>query len=50
MRIRRLLGSDEAVVTIDGGDRREERRKKQEMFRNDPTVRILVATDAAGRA
>lgn len=48
MRIRGLLGSDEAVVTIDGGDRREERRKKQEMFRNDPTVRILVATDAAG--
>jgi len=47
-RIRGLLGSDEAVVTIDGSDRREERRKKQEMFRNDPTVRILVATDAAG--
>ena len=48
MRIQGLLGSDEAVVTIDGGDRREERRKKQEMFRNDPAVRILVATDAAG--
>jgi len=47
-RIRGLLGSDEAVVTIDGSDRREERRKKQEMFRNDSTVRILVATDAAG--
>ncbi|WP_298666216.1 helicase-related protein [uncultured Methanofollis sp.] len=47
-RIRGLLGSEEAVVTIDGGDRREERRKKQEMFRSDPTVRILVATDAAG--
>lgn len=47
-RIRGLLGSEEAVVTIDGSDRREERRKKQEMFRNDPTVRILIATDAAG--
>jgi len=47
-RIRGLLGSEEAVVTIDGGDRREERRKKQEMFRSDPAVRILVATDAAG--
>ena len=46
--IRGLLGSYEAVVTIDGGDRREERRKKQEMFRNDPDVRILIATDAAG--
>ena len=47
-RIRGLLGSEEAVVTIDGSDRREERRKKQEMFRSDPMVRILVATDAAG--
>ncbi|RXE56040.1 RNA helicase [Methanoculleus taiwanensis] len=47
-RIRGLLGSEEAVATIDGSDRREERRKKQEMFRSDPAVRILVATDAAG--
>ncbi len=47
-RIRGLLGADEAVVTIDGSDRREERRKKQEMFRSDPAVRVLVATDAAG--
>jgi len=47
-RIRGVLGSEEAVVTIDGSDRREERRKKQEKFRNDPVVRILVATDAAG--
>lgn len=47
-RIRGLLGSEEAVVSIDGSDRREERRKKQEMFRSDPVVRILVATDAAG--
>jgi len=47
-RIRGLLGSEEAVGTIDGSDRREERRKKQEMFRSDPAVRILVATDAAG--
>jgi superfamily II DNA or RNA helicase len=47
-RIRGLLGSEEAVVTIDGSDRRDERRKKQEMFRSDPMVRILVATDAAG--
>ena len=26
----------------------EERRKVQELFRNDPTARVLVATDAAG--
>lgn len=47
-RIRSLLGSDDAVVTIDGSDRREERRKKQELFKTDHDVRVLVATDAAG--
>lgn len=47
-RIRDLLGSPDAVVTVDGSDRREERRKKQERFRNDPDVRVMVATDAAG--
>jgi superfamily II DNA or RNA helicase len=48
VKIRGLLGSDEAVVTIHGGIRREERRKVQELFRNDPATRVLVATDAAG--
>ena len=52
VQIRGLLGvtnsSEEAVVTIHGGVKREERRKVQEMFRNDPTVRVLIATDAAG--
>lgn len=33
---------------IHGGVKREERRKVQELFRNDPTVRVLLATDAAG--
>ena len=33
---------------IHGGVKREERRKVQELFRNDPTARVLVATDAAG--
>lgn len=47
-RIRGLLGSEEAVVTIHGGVNRDDRRKVQELFRNDPTVRVLVATDAAG--
>ena len=47
-RIRGLLGNLEAVVTIHGGTKRQDRRKIQEQFRNDPTVRILVATDAAG--
>ena len=47
-KIRGLIGSEEAVVMIHGGVKREERRKVQELFRNDPAVRVLVATDAAG--
>ena len=47
-RIRGLVGSEEAVVTIHGGVKREERRGVQESFRNIAEVRILVATDAAG--
>jgi len=47
-KIRTLLGRDEAVVTISGGMGREERRRIQESFTQDPTVQILVATDAAG--
>lgn len=48
VKIRGLIGSEEAVVMIHGGVKREERRKVQELFRNDPTVRVLIATDAAG--
>ncbi len=48
VKIRGLLGNEEAVAIIHGGVKREERRKVQELFRNDPAVRILVATDAAG--
>lgn len=48
VKIRGLLGSEEAVVLIHGGVRREDRRKAQELFRNDPDTRILLATDAAG--
>lgn len=48
MKIRGLVGSEEAVVMIHGGVKREERRKVQELFRNDPTARVLLATDAAG--
>lgn len=47
-KIRTLFGSDEAVVTIHGGMLRDERRKVEEMFRQDKNVRILIATDAAG--
>lgn len=47
-RIRTLLGRPEAVVVIDGAMGREERRKVQEAFTQDPGVHVLVATDAAG--
>ncbi|MDE0268162.1 MAG: helicase-related protein [Acidimicrobiaceae bacterium] len=47
-RIAAELGSSEAVVVIHGGVRRHERRAIQDRFRVDPTVRVLVATDAAG--
>lgn len=51
VKIRGLLGNvgnEESVVMIHGGIKREERRKVQELFRNDPVVRVLIATDAAG--
>jgi superfamily II DNA or RNA helicase len=47
-KIRSLLGNEDAVVTIHGGMLRDERRKAEELFRQDREVRILVATDAAG--
>ena len=47
-RVSTLLGRTDAVVTIHGGMGREERLKSQEAFRHDPTVQILLATDAAG--
>ena len=47
-RIRSLLGRPEAVITIHGGTNRDDRRKAQEQFRNDPDVLVLIATDAAG--
>lgn len=46
--IRATLGRHEAVVTIHGGVRRDDRRAVQEAFREDPEVAVLVATDAAG--
>jgi Lhr-like helicase len=41
VKIRGLIGSEEAVVMIHGGVKREDRRKVQELFRNDPTARVL---------
>lgn len=47
-RIAGVLGTPEPIVTIDGGTKRDDRRKVQELFRSDPEVRVLIATDAAG--
>jgi len=47
-KIRSLLGSADSVVTIHGGMLREERRKVEQLFKQDVGVRILIATDAAG--
>lgn len=47
-RITRFLGRKDSVVIIHGGIGREERLKVQESFKHDPTVQVLLATDAAG--
>lgn len=47
-RISGVLGNANTIVTIHGGTHRDERRKRQALFRSDPEVRILIATDAAG--
>ncbi|MGI9032603.1 MAG: helicase-related protein [Acidimicrobiales bacterium] len=47
-RLRSFLGRTEAVVTIHGGIRREERRRIQDTFTQDRDCLVLVATDAAG--
>jgi superfamily II DNA or RNA helicase len=43
-----VLGNADAIVTIHGGTHSDERRRLQALFRSDPDVRVLVATDAAG--
>jgi len=47
-RISGMLGRPEAVVVIHGGVNRDDRRKAQEEFRNNPDVLVMIATDAAG--
>ena len=47
-KIRSLLGNEEAVITIHGGMLRDERRKAEQLFKQDVGVRVLIATDAAG--
>lgn len=47
-KIANLYGNSSAVVSIHGGHSREERNRSKESFTQDPNVRVLVATDAAG--
>jgi len=47
-KISTLLGRPGAVVVIHGGIGREDRLKAQELFKFNPEVAVLVATDAAG--
>lgn len=47
-RLRDLLGTPEAVVTIHGALQRTERRTAEQEFMHNKGVSILVATDAAG--
>lgn len=47
-RVGDVLGNPEAVLTIHGGTGRDERRKVQELFRQNKGARVLIATDAAG--
>ncbi|MGK5085467.1 helicase-related protein, partial [Bdellovibrionota bacterium FG-1] len=43
-----VVGGKEKIVTIHGGTSRDLRKAAQANFRNDPTVLVLLATDAAG--
>lgn len=47
-RVRALIGRADAVVAIHGGTPREQRRAIRDQFNQDPDVRVLLATDAAG--
>lgn len=47
-KITNLYGDPAAVVSIHGGHSRDDRNRAKESFTQDPNVRVLVATDAAG--
>lgn len=47
-RIAALLGEPEAIVVIQGGMGRDQRRAAEESFKHDKETQILLATDAAG--
>jgi len=43
-----VYGNSEMVATIHGGIKRDLRAKVQVDFKNDPNIKVLLATDAAG--
>ena len=47
-KIASLLGDPNAVITIQGGMSRDDRRHAEDLFKQSKDVRILLATDAAG--
>ena len=47
-KIKSLLGRSDAVITIQGGMSRRERKAAEDSFRQNKDVSILIATDAAG--
>ena len=47
-KIGRLMGRDDALVTIHGGTNREARKLAKEEFTENPRTVVLLATDAAG--
>ncbi len=48
-KLRNLIGRENSVVVIHGGVTREDRSHVQDLFRHDPEVLVIVATDAAGK-
>ncbi len=47
-RIQTLLGRQDSVINIHGSMGREDRKKAEELFKQEKNVQVLVATDAAG--
>lgn len=47
-KITTLFGNPDLVTTIHGGMSRRERKKSEYLFKQDKSVRVLIATDAAG--
>lgn len=47
-KISTLFGEEDSIVIIHGGVSREERKNAENQFLNNPDIKVLIATDAAG--